>query len=787
MEAAAGNCGLMIPQTPQLGRWLISTAGLATVTPDNTWRYLVGDTLYFDASDGSSGWELWALQPGEITSLSSGSGSGGSGSGSGGMTNLTNATSCVASPSLPNGLNIDSSTCTISGTPTVTTSNATYTVTAVINSTTFQTTVWLSSSPFATITSTVEGAHLNLGEAMGPITLNYTSQAGNGTLYNGNGTTWQVADYGGESGSSVPGVYMEILVGDTLYFSANDGSSGRELWAHDASNSSTWQVADIESGTGNSNPGQYMEILVGDTLYFGATDGSSGHELWAHDTSNASTWQVADINSGTGSSNPGYCYPGQDMSILVGDTLYFSATDGSSGYELWAHDTSNASTWRVTDIRSGGPTVTPDNTCRYSSVIRSTSVRRMEATTANCGLMIPQTPQLGGWLISTADLSAVAPDITWRCSSVIRSTSVRMMEAAATNCGLMIPQTPQLGGWLISTAELAAVTPDNPCRYSSVIRSTSVRLMEAAATNCGLMIPQTPQLGRWLISTALATVTPDDDMSILVGDTLYFDASSPSSGYELWAHDTSNSSTWRVTDINSGTGIQHGSNPGQYMSILVGDTLYFSATDGSSGHELWAHDTSNASTWQVADIDSGTGGSSPGSYMSMLVGDTLYFSANDGSSGHELWALDPTKIILNTPPPVSWETDPALPAGMSISNGVISGTPSVYANNQTYTIYANQSNYSTTHQLYFSVDTDNAHTVVENQAIDAIGFHPPFNNGTTTWTASANLPGNLTIDASTGEITGTVNGTFANATITVTATHNGSAIRDLHVQPAESC
>ena len=82
---------------------------------------LVGDTLYFSANDGGSGssggTELWAHQPGEITSLSSGSGSGGSGSG--GMTNLTNATSCVASPSLPNGLNIDSSTCTISGTPTV--------------------------------------------------------------------------------------------------------------------------------------------------------------------------------------------------------------------------------------------------------------------------------------------------------------------------------------------------------------------------------------------------------------------------------------------------------------------------------------------------------------------------------------------------------------------------------------------------------------------------------------------------------------------------------------------
>ena len=88
---------------------------------------------------------------------------------------------------------------------------------------------------------------------------------------------------------------MSILVGDTLYFSANDGSSGDELWAHDTSNASTWRVADIRSGTGSSNPGQYMAILVGDTLYFSANDGSSGTELWAHDTSNASTWRVADI------------------------------------------------------------------------------------------------------------------------------------------------------------------------------------------------------------------------------------------------------------------------------------------------------------------------------------------------------------------------------------------------------------------------------------------------------------------------------------------------------------
>ena len=50
-------------------------------------------------------------------------------------------------------------------------------------------------------------------------------------------------------------------------------------------------------------------------------------------------------------------------------------------------------------------------------------------------------------------------------------------------------------------------------------------------------------------------------------------------------------------------------------------------------------------------------------------------------------------------PGVAWSTHPALPAGMSISNGEISGTPSVYASNQTYTIYANQSGVSTTYDL----------------------------------------------------------------------------------------
>jgi ELWxxDGT repeat protein len=82
------------------------------------------------------------------------------------------------------------------------------------------------------------------------------------------------------------------------------------------------------------------------------------------------------------------------------------------------------------------------------------------------------------------------------------------------------------------------------------------------------------------------------------------------------------------------------------MVKLLGDTLYFSAYDGSTGYELWAHDTSNSSTWRVTDINSGSGNSYPGGWMHMLVDETLYFYAEDGITDGELWAMEIEHSII---------------------------------------------------------------------------------------------------------------------------------------------
>ncbi len=67
-------------------------------------------------------------------------------------------------------------------------------------------------------------------------------------------------------------------VNGTLFFRANDGTHGRELWKSEGTSTSTTLVKDILSGIGDSTP-DHLSNLNG-TLFFSADDGSQGEEVW---------------------------------------------------------------------------------------------------------------------------------------------------------------------------------------------------------------------------------------------------------------------------------------------------------------------------------------------------------------------------------------------------------------------------------------------------------------------------------------------------------------------------
>ena len=70
-----------------------------------------------------------------------------------------------------------------------------------------------------------------------------------------------------------------MAFGNTLYFQANDGTNGIELWKSDAS-SGTVMVKDIYSGSSGSSPTSLT--AVGNILYFSANDGTNGYELYTN-------------------------------------------------------------------------------------------------------------------------------------------------------------------------------------------------------------------------------------------------------------------------------------------------------------------------------------------------------------------------------------------------------------------------------------------------------------------------------------------------------------------------
>ncbi|MCY1073217.1 ELWxxDGT repeat protein [Archangium lansingense] len=143
------------------------------------------------------------------------------------------------------------------------------------------------------------------------------------------------------------------VVGPRLYFSADDGEHGQELWKSDGTPGGTRLVEDIRPGPEGSVPAGLKPL--GGQLFFSADDGTHGREPWRSDGTASGTLLLADVFPGTGSSSPsGFPAPGR---------VFFYATSPDFGQELWATDGSRKGTHLVKDIRPGPASAFP----RYPS------------------------------------------------------------------------------------------------------------------------------------------------------------------------------------------------------------------------------------------------------------------------------------------------------------------------------------------------------------------------------------------------------------------------------------
>jgi ELWxxDGT repeat protein len=155
----------------------------------------------------------------------------------------------------------------------------------------------------------------------------------------------------GSAGSDATKAFNALAnVNGTLFFSADNGVSGLELWKSNGTAAGTKLIKDIHPGSAGSSITSMAN--VNGTLFFGADDGVSGPELWKSNGTAAGTKLVKDIHPGSAGSNPSFL-------VNVNGTLFFQADNGVSGPELWKSNGVAAGTVLVKDIQPGSSGSSP--------------------------------------------------------------------------------------------------------------------------------------------------------------------------------------------------------------------------------------------------------------------------------------------------------------------------------------------------------------------------------------------------------------------------------------------
>jgi ELWxxDGT repeat protein len=321
----------------------------------------------------------------------------------------------------------------------------------------------------------------------------------------------------------------------TLFFSANDGISGTELWKSNGTPGGTMMVKDINTVPGNSSNPSSLAVLNG-TLFFSATDGTAGgdhgQELWQSDGSPDGTTMVADINPGTAGSNP--------FSLTsVDGTLYFDASDGTSGVEPW---------------RSNGGPLVPGSTERVDDINPGpgSSFPALDGQGAYVGL--------NGTVFFRADDGTNGAEL-WKTTGGLGTPGAQLV-ADINPTGDSFP------------GELTAF---NGALYFRALEN--VHGFELWKTNGGPLGPGGTELA--------ADINPGAGSSIPQGFTkwngkLFFNATGATTGSELWSSGGDQATTSLVSDVNPGAG-----NFSPQNITAVGNNLFFWGDDGTNGNELW--------------------------------------------------------------------------------------------------------------------------------------------------------------------------------------------------------
>jgi len=408
-----------------------------------------------------------------------------------------------------------------------------------------------------------------------------------------------------------------------LYFRANDGKHGRELWVSNGADDGTRLVADIQPGPAGASPSALTN--VNGVIFFSAVDATHGRELWKSDGTAAGTSMVKDIHR-SGSSNPSHL-------TAVNGTLFFVADDGSSGAELWRSDGTDSGTFLVKDIRPGGCgsgscSSAPDHLTQSGGMLFFTAsdgshgIELWRSDGTEAGTIMVEDMQPGAGDSFPAFLTDLSGTLLFRAFN--DRSGYELWRSDGTEAGTMLVKDLRPGrcGRLPCSASPSYLATAGERVFFGAPRERT-ELWKSDGTAAG--------------TARVRTIPGLPDAHASLNGALLFRASGSPRGSELWRTDGTRGGTRPVLASHTNASLR---NPA-WLATVDG-TLYFSASDTKAGTELWKSNGTPAGTMMVTDLYPGADGSSPNSSSPASlteVNEMLFFSADDGKSGRELWAL----------------------------------------------------------------------------------------------------------------------------------------------------
>lgn len=385
-----------------------------------------------------------------------------------------------------------------------------------------------------------------------------------------------------------------------LYFTANDGISGRELYSTTGSGVTTVLVKDVFPGisdildTSNFVDNVPYFSATTNALVFTANSPIYGQEMWKTDGTESGTTLLQDLNTRPGSAN---AHDG----IAFNGKIYFSAASAYFGQELWSTDLTTGNTQMVIDIYPGASSGM-NSSASYFTIFQGRLYFIARSATS-------------GWELWSTDGTAAGTTLTYDLQP-----------------GVGIQDTYE---WYHPRFLTVCNNKLFVSQYNGSFSSVFVYDGSGAAP--------TSIYNGWYYARLGACFEGN----------LYYQARDASAGtgdYEVFKSGGTLATTskffdaWNQTYVSSGNTYNQSSYPNLFT--VAAGKLYFTATNSSSsgatGNELYVYD--GTSTPTVIDIWPGANSSSP-SYLTNHQG-ALWFRASTSTNGNDLMSYDGTSLTL---------------------------------------------------------------------------------------------------------------------------------------------